>query len=180
MAKRFTRKLTRLMTKKEMEQLMADYARLESRREALQQQFQEEKQRLKEKYEAELQELDEQIEQQADQLQHYAETHYAQFTKHRSLANPYGAIGFRLCPPKVRLAEEADPEESLNKLTELKPEFVLVKKKLNKSEILKHRDEAQTVEILRSCGLEIVQDEAFFIEVKESPQAGEAGESDAA
>jgi phage host-nuclease inhibitor protein Gam len=177
MAKRITRKMTRLMTKKEVEEVMKDYSELETKREALQKAFEEEMKQVKEKYKQKLDEVQEQMEEQVDQLQHYAESHYSQFKKHRSISSPYGAIGFRINPPKVQQMEGFDPEETLERLTEIKPEFVLVKKRLNKGEILKHRDEKQTLELLHRCGLDVVQDETFFIEAKSPAQSEKAEKS---
>ena len=170
MSKRYTRKISRLLTKKEVEKVMEGYAQLEVEKEVLQQNYEEELNKLKARFEPQIAALNEHMEDQADQLQYYAETHYQQFKKHRSMSTAFGNLGFRLCPPKVKILEGYDLKEIVENVDQNKPELIVVKKSLNKEQILKHREEPEFIEMLHRLGLDVVQDESFFIEPKAPSQ----------
>lgn len=75
-----------------------------------------------------------------------------------------GKIGFKKSPAKLALIDEAgDWDEVIEKVKKVLPEFVLSKMELDKSGILRNADGLNGK--LGKAGLQIVQDEKFYVKV---------------
>jgi phage host-nuclease inhibitor protein Gam len=101
-----------------------------------------------------------------DKLQLFAETNPEMFEQKKSLELSHGKIGFRTGTPKLKLLKSFNWDRVVEKLEQHLPSFVRTKKEADKEKLLSCRDEASTAEKFKLIGIEVVQDETFFVEPK--------------
>ena len=98
------------------------------------------------------------------------------FAKQRHIDNVHGVVGFRMGTPKLKTKGKMTWEKVLVKVKELLPEFVRRKEEVNKDALLDQRDTKVVAEALAICGLEVVQEDSFYIELKKETSDDKASE----
>ena len=102
-----------------------------------------------------------------DKLQYYAEfNREGIFKNKKSIDMVHGRIGFRIGTYKVKAIGTtlAKAFEAV-KMANLK--FIRIKEELDKDKIINSREDAVLMSKLKAIGLEVDQDETFFVEVKD-------------
>lgn len=112
-------------------------------------------------------------------LQSFAvENQHDLFSKRKSLEMVHGTIGFRTGTPKLKTLKGFTWASALELAKRVLPSYVRTKEELAKDKLLADRDADEVfvpigegtsttmVEAMRGCGIEVVQDEAFFVEPK--------------
>lgn len=119
---------------------------------------------IKADYEAQLGDAAQEIDLHVESLRAWAEANPGEFEKKKSLELTSGIIGFRTGTPKLKTITGWTWDRVLeaikwNKLNE----WVRVKEEVNKDAILAERNDHTPV-ALRAIGVQIVQDESFYVE----------------
>lgn len=164
---RTKKKLTTLINSEELPEQMRKFATATSKIKAIEAEIELAKQEIVRKYELKLQSLNEQREEAVQTLQAYAEHHRDELFKTRkSMELPHGTMGFRMGTPKVEKSKKVTWEGVLEDLRLIDPAFVRTKQEANKDLIIARRMEDGVMSSLRAVGLDVVQDETFFVEAK--------------
>lgn len=88
------------------------------------------------------------------------------FAKQKHIDNVHGVVGFRTGTPALKAKGKMTWEKVLVKVKELLPTFVRVKEEVDKDSLLNQRNNKDVAEKLAICGMEVVQKESFYIELK--------------
>lgn len=93
-----------------------------------------------------------------------SENKEALFGKRRSVGTMYGVAGFRLGTPALRLQKGANWSNVLAALKEKLPEYVRTTEEPAKAMLLADRNTEKVAPVLMELGLQVVQDDLFYIE----------------
>lgn len=144
--------------------------------------------RIREKHAGELALLGEQRDKAFETLQSFAIENQAElFTKKKSLDMAHGTIGFRTGTPKLKtlkkftwasallLAKKFLPDEYIRHTEELAKDRLLADRDLKEVPIVNPFDGSERKvtmkEAMAECGIEVVQDETFYVEPKKEDAA---------
>lgn len=89
------------------------------------------------------------------------------FQKKKSMDLHHGIIGFRTGTPKVSKPRSVTWNKVIEALNENKPQFLRTRIEVDKDKIIASRDDQQVMHELAEVGVSVVQDETFFITIKE-------------
>jgi phage host-nuclease inhibitor protein Gam len=92
------------------------------------------------------------------------------FAHRRSIGTPYGIVGFRLGTPRLRIRKGYNQKVVLELLAAKLPEYIRTTMEPAKALLVAHRHTEKVAVKLHEAGLEIVQDDLFYIH-KPTPQA---------
>lgn len=102
-----------------------------------------------------------------DLVQAFAlENKETQFSKKKSLELSHGVIGFRIGTPKLKNKKGFTWAAVTNLLKEFLPGYVRTVDEPAKDKLLADRNDEAVAPLLEKVGVEVVQDEAFYIELK--------------
>ena len=90
------------------------------------------------------------------------------FGKRRSIGTPFGIAGFRLGTPRLKLIKGATWEVILTKLKDKLPGYIRTVEEPAKDLLLADRNKEKVAPLLMEVGVEVVQDELFYIEPKKA------------
>lgn len=128
--------------------------------------------KYREKYADKITTLSEEREQAFDTLQAFATENQAElFTKKKSLDMAHGVIGFRTGTPKLKTLKGFTWASALQLVKEFLPDYVRQTWDIAKDKLLADRDAEQMTECMTKCGIQVVQDEAFYVEPKKEETA---------
>jgi len=88
------------------------------------------------------------------------------FARRRSIGTQWGTAGFRLGTPRLKVTRGADWTTIVARLKEQLPAYVRTTEEPAKDLLLQHRHREEVAGTLLDIGLEIVQDDLFYIEHK--------------
>lgn len=88
------------------------------------------------------------------------------FTKKKSIETVFGSFGFRTGTPKLKTKKGLTWGGVLELLRVHAPEFIRVKEDVAKDNLLAERNSPEVEELMPRIGVEVVQDETFFIDLK--------------
>jgi len=88
------------------------------------------------------------------------------FSKKKSMETSHGTIGFRTGTPKLKTLKGFTWNAVTNMLKEFLPSYVRTIDEPAKDKLLADRDNEDVANNLKKVGIEVVQDETFFIELK--------------
>ena len=121
----------------------------------------------REKYQDKLASLTSDRECAFDTLQAYATENQAElFTKKKSLDMAHGTIGFRTGTPKLKTLKGFTWASALNLVKEFLPDFIRTSEEVAKDKLLADRDVEGMTDSMAKCGIQVVQDETFYVEPK--------------
>lgn len=125
--------------------------------------------RIREKYASLLAELDQERKDSFDILQAYAmENQTELFTKKKSLEMAHGVIGFRTGTPKLKPLKGFTWASALQLVREYLPGYLRQSEEIAKDKLLADREQEQVSAIMTKCGIQVVQEENFYVEPKEA------------
>lgn len=163
---RISKKVVEAISMQEFEDAMAGYAKAALRENELMQIIETEMQHVRERYRGELAYLGEQKRCMMELIQTYCkEQKNTLFCKRRSLSTLYGTVGYRLGTPKLKTLRGVNWKLVLEKLREQLPDYVRRTEEPAKDLLLADRHKEKVAPRLREIGIEVVQDEIFFIEL---------------
>ena len=117
--------------------------------------------KIREKYANKLAELEGEKEKAFDTLQAYATENQAElFSKKKSLEMAHGVIGFR-----------TGTASALQLVKEFLPGYVRQTEEIAKDKLLADRDTEEMAPQMAKCGIQVAQDETFYVEPKKEDAA---------
>ena len=123
--------------------------------------------KIREKQADKLTALDTEREQAFDVLQAFAVENKAElFAKKKSLDMAHGTIGFRTGTPKLKTLKGFTWASVLQKVREFLPGYVRTSEEVAKDKLLADRDEDGMFDKMSKCGIQVAQDETFYVEPK--------------
>ncbi|MBE2288908.1 MAG: host-nuclease inhibitor Gam family protein [Chitinophagaceae bacterium] len=93
-----------------------------------------------------------------------SENKEALFSKRRSVGTMHGLAGFRLGTPALRLQKGTNWNNVLATLKEKLPEYVRITEEPAKALLLADRNTEKVAPVLVELGLQVVQEDLFYIE----------------
>ncbi len=99
-------------------------------------------------------------------LETYAKEQKCNWGKRKSVELLHSVIGFRTGTPKVTKDGKFSWEDVLDMVKKKFPSLVQVKCELDKEAIIAIRDEQQFQDLQKTCFVDVVQEETFFVEAK--------------
>lgn len=121
---------------------------------------------LRERYQEELARLKELKDQKFELLQHYAVTNPEVFAKKKSVEMTHGIIGFRTGTPKLSTRKGYTWAAILSLVKEFIPDYIRTVEEVAKDRILADREQEVVSANLNRVGIEIKQNESFYVEPK--------------
>ena len=123
--------------------------------------------KIREKYAAKLAELEGEKEKAFDTLQSFATENQAElFTKKKSLEMAHGVIGFRTGTPKLKTLKGFTWASALQLVKEFLPDYLRQTEEIAKDKMLADREVEDMPAQMAKCGIQVVQDETFFVDPK--------------
>lgn len=171
MAKREKKPVLTPITAAEAEEVMSVYAETDAQIEQIQAKMDEQITAIRDKYAQDIQSKQLIRDEAMQRLQMYAETNKEKFEKKRSVEMAHGSIGFRTGTPKVNKRKGLTWEAVAQLAKEFLPTFIRTKEELNKEMVIEHKSDKQFEAGYEKCGLEVVQEETFFISLKKEENA---------
>ena len=104
-------------------------------------------------------------------VQMWAEANADDFQEKRSMDFAHARIGFRVGMPKLKLKVKGW-DKVTEKLKELLPNYVRTVVEPAKDKLLADREVESVNKHFKTCGIEVIQEETFFIEPKVEEIAG--------
>jgi len=86
------------------------------------------------------------------------------FGKRRSIGTPWGTAGFRLGTPRLKATRGSNWNTIVTKLKDRLPAYIRTTEEPAKDLLIQHRNREEVAGILSEIGVEIVQDDLFYIE----------------
>ncbi|MFS2598876.1 host-nuclease inhibitor Gam family protein [Phocaeicola dorei] len=155
------------VTREMAEQAFADYAAADAKAQGITAKMDQEMTRVRERYADQLAELCDIKEKNFEVIQTYAtENKDKLFSKKKSVNSAHGTFGFRTGNPKLKNLRGFTWAAVTNLCKELLPGYVRVTVELNKNKLLDDREIPEVAEIFPKIGVQVVQDETFYIEPK--------------
>ena len=123
--------------------------------------------KIREKYADKLATLTEEKDKAFDTLQAFATENQAElFSKKKSLDMAHGTIGFRTGTPKLKTLKGFTWASALELVKEFLPDYVRQTWDIAKDKLLADRDAEEMMSRMAKCGMQVIQDEAFYVEPK--------------
>jgi len=162
-------KLTTSVTNLRFEEAMAKYAAAEKRELEINKTIECEVNELLEKYQDELMCLSQSKHMAFEIAQSYCLDNKEElFSKRRSIGTLHGIAGFRLGTPRLKTAKGSNWNKVLKELKEKLPEYVRTTEEPAKDQLLADRHKEKVAPLLFQIGVQVVQDEIFYIEAKKA------------
>ncbi len=88
------------------------------------------------------------------------------FSKRKSQETSHGVFGFRTGTPKLKCRKGFTWAASLELVKRFAPDYIRMTEDVAKDRLLADRDKKKVKEIFANVGIQVVQDETFFVEPK--------------
>ena len=172
MAKRIKKTVLSGITREDAEKAFADYAAADAKVCGITAKMDMEMTRIREKYADQLAELNEEKEKNFEIIQTYAtENKDELFQKRKSVESPHGVFGFRTGTPKLKNLKGFTWEAVTKLCEEFLPSYIRVTNELAKDKLLADRDKEEGAELFPKIGVQVVQDESFYLEPKKEDES---------
>lgn len=171
MATRVKKVILTGITSELMESAFAEYAAADAKLAKINATMDEQITRIREKYSDDIMKLQDVKDKNFEVIQAFAqENKDSLFSKKKSLDLAHGTFGFRTGTPKLKTLRGFTWSSALNLIKAFLPDYVRVIEEPAKDKILADRELPNVAANIGKCGIEIVQDETFFIELKKEEQ----------
>ena len=171
MAKRIKKTVLSGITREDAEKAFADYAAADAKVCGITAKMDMEMTRIREKYADQLAELNEEKEKNFEIIQTYAtENKEELFQKRKSVESPHGVFGFRTGTPKLKNLKGFTWAAVTKLCEEFLPSYIRVTNELAKDKLLADRDKEEVAELFPKIGVQVVQDESFYLEPKKEDE----------
>lgn len=162
------------ISREQAEQAFAEFAAADAKAQHLTSKMDIEMTRIREKYADQLAELTNVKERNFDILQAYAvENKDALFAKRKSMESAHGVFGFRTGTPKLKNLKGFTWAAVTNLCKELLPQYIRTSEELAKDRLLADRENPDVAGLFPRIGVQVVQDETFYVEPKKEGDAVE-------
>lgn len=121
---------------------------------------------IRDKYQPQISAAREKLNGRFELLEHFAKTNPQLFKRSRTIGFTFGKLGFRKGMPKLKTLPGKTWKMVLEYLLGTYPEYVEKVPKIKKEELISKRKDKRIREILPIMGIEVVQDDVFFVEPK--------------
>ncbi|MDU1892734.1 MAG: host-nuclease inhibitor Gam family protein [Dysgonomonas sp.] len=167
MAKREKKQIISGVTSEQAEQAFADFATSDARIVEINADMDVQFTKIREKYQSELAQLEADKSKAFETIQVYAtENKDALFSKKKSIETVHGVYGFRTGTPKLKTLKGFTWSSVTTLLEKLMPSYVRKVVEPAKDKLLADREKKGIAAKMKEVGIEVVQDETFYIERK--------------
>lgn len=167
MAKREKKVIITGVTREAADEAFATYAKADAQAAKITADIELQCAKIREKYASKLAELDAEKTKAFDTLQSFATENQAElFTKKKSLDMAHGTIGFRTGTPKLKTLKGFTWASALQLVKEFLPGYIRQTEEIAKDKLLADRDTEEMMPQMNKCGIQVVQDETFYVEPK--------------
>ena len=167
MAKREKKRIISGVTRETAEEALATYAMADAQAAKIAADIEMQCVKIREKYADKIAELEGQKAAAFDTLQAYASENKGDlFTKKKSLDMVHGTIGFRTGTPKLKTLKGFTWASALQLVREFLPSYIRTTEEITKDKLLADREVEGMSDNMNRCGIQVVQDETFFVEPK--------------
>lgn len=167
MAKREKKVIITGVTREAADEAFATYAKADAQAAKITADIELQCAKIREKYASKLAELDAEKTKAFDTLQSFATENQAElFTKKKSLDMAHGTIGFRTGTPKLKTLKGFTWASALQLVKEFLPGYIRQTEEIAKDKLLADRDTEEMTPRMKKCGIQVVQDETFYVEPK--------------
>ena len=155
------------VSREQYEQAFAEFAMADAKAQSLTAKMDQEMTKIREKYADQLAELNETKDRTFEVMQTYAtENKDTLFSKKKSLESAHGIIGFRTGNPKLKNMKGFTWASVTNLVKEFLPDYIRTTEELAKDKLLADREVPEVAELFPKIGIQVVQDESFYVEPK--------------
>lgn len=166
--------ITGKITASEAGEYMAKYAKSEAELKRINAEIEVKCHEIREKHRTKIEQLTTEQDLAFEHLQHFANTNPELFEKKKSTSFAHGIIGFRTATPKLALIKGFTWASVLTLVKDKLPTFVRTKEEVDKESLLAQRNDEGMADYLKKCGMEVAQDETFYVEPLEQPAVANA------
>ena len=167
MAKRTKKIIHSGITSEQMEAAFAEYAAADAKLAKINAGMDEQFTRIREKYADDVSRLTETKDKNFEIVQAFAQENREElFAKKKSMDGAHGTFGFRTGTPKLKTLRGFTWASALNLIKAFLPTYVRTIDEPAKDKLLADRELPEVFGNMKKCGIEVVQDETFFIELK--------------
>lgn len=160
------------ISREQAEQAFADFAAADARCQNLTSKMDIEITCIRKKYADRLAELDARKSEAFDLMQAYAlENKDELFSKKKSVESAHGVFGFRTGTPKLKNLKGFTWAAVTNLVKELLPSYIRTSEELAKDKLLADRDVPEVAGYFPKIGVQVVQEETFYVEPKKENDA---------
>jgi phage host-nuclease inhibitor protein Gam len=172
MTKRAKKVIHTGITSEQMESAMGEYATADAKLAKINATMDEQITRIREKYADDVSKLTDTKDKNFEVVQAFAmENREELFAKKKSMDGAHGTFGFRTGTPKLKTLKGFTWSAALNLIKEFLPGYVRTSEEPAKDKLLADRELPNVIEKMDKCGIEVIQDETFFIELKKEDTA---------
>lgn len=160
------------ISREQAEQAFADFAAADAKCQNLTSKMDIEMTRIREKYADQLAELSDVKERNFEIMQAFAvENKDELFSKKKSIESAHGVFGFRTGTPKLKNLKGFTWAAVTNLCKELLPQYIRTSEELAKDKLLADRENPEVAGLFPKIGVQVVQEEAFYVEPKKEGDA---------
>jgi phage host-nuclease inhibitor protein Gam len=152
-------------TTAEVNELLAAYTTADARKREIQALIDQKTAEIRAQYADELDEQSKIMADNFDRIQMWAEGNEESFDNKRSIEFTHGRIGFRTGTPKLKLKVKTW-SVVIERLRNYLPEYIRTTEEVAKDKLIADRNSEGMAANLKNCGLEVIQDETFYVEPK--------------
>lgn len=153
------------ISREQFENAFAEYAAADARFQQVTAKMDVDITRIREKYQDQLAQLQDQKDKAFETMQVFAlENKDEVFAKRKSIETVHGLAGFRTGTPKLKTLKGFTWGAVTNLLKEFLPGYVRISEEPAKDKLLADRDNEEVAAQFQRVGIEVVQDETFFVE----------------
>lgn len=160
------------VTREQYEQAFANFAMADAKIQSLTAKMDQEMTKIREKYADQLAELNLTKDSSFEVMQTFAvENKDVLFVKKKSLESAHGIIGFRTGNPKLKNMKGFTWAAVTNLCKEFLPQYIRTTEELAKDKLLADRDITEVAAMFSTIGVQVVQEESFYVEPKKESDA---------
>lgn len=171
MAKRAKKIIVSGITREQMEEAFGRYATADAEMQSINAAMDKEFVAIRERNAERLAELEQQKTESFEVMQVFAtEQREVLFSKRRSLETTHGIIGFRTGTPKLKTRRGFTWAAALELVREFLPSYIRTSEEVAKDKLLADRENEQLQPLMQKCGIDVVQEESFYVEPKKEKE----------
>lgn len=171
MAKREKKIIISGVTREAMEEAFGRYATADAEMQSINAAMDKEFVAIRERNAERLAELEQQKTESFEVMQVFAtEQREVLFSKRRSLETTHGIIGFRTGTPKLKTRRGFTWAAALELVREFLPSYIRTSEEVAKDKLLADRENEQLQPLMQKCGIDVVQEESFYVEPKKEKE----------
>lgn len=170
--KRISKKVVTAVSAEAYEDSLSQYAQADAKESQIVAKMDVEITKIREKYAEDLAKLKDTKDQHFEVIQTYCtENKDTLFIKKKSVETVHGVVGFNTNPPALKPLKGFTWSSITNMLKEFLPTYVRTKDEPQKDALLAQRDNEEVSGLFAKCGIQVVQDESFYIKLKKEEVA---------